>query len=90
MINTILQGISGGTGDILDTHDIFPYRIYRDETKEFLINTKGRQNMILTMASSMVSPPMTVSGDGSLRYTDESHIFDTHSNEEKELKLYLS
>ena len=43
--------------------------------------------MLLTMASSMVSPPMTVSGDGSLRYTNEFHIFDTHSNEEKELKL---
>jgi len=59
--STMLQGISGGAGDESDTHDIFPYQIYTDETKEFLINTKGRQNMLLTMASSNVYPPKIIS-----------------------------
>lgn len=58
--DAILSEISGGAGDKSDTHDIFPYKIYRDETKEFLINTKGRQNMLLTMASSNVSPPQII------------------------------
>jgi len=59
--STMLQGISGGAGDKADTHDIFPYQIYTGETNKFLINTKGRQNMLLTMASSNVLPPIVIS-----------------------------
>ncbi|MCJ8305661.1 MAG: hypothetical protein HRU07_01265 [Nitrosopumilus sp.] len=58
--STMLKGISGGAGNEADTHDIFPYQIYRDETKEFLINTKGRENMLLTMASSNVLAPKII------------------------------
>ena len=55
--DSILSEISGGAGNESDTHDIFPYQRYQNESKEFLINTKGRQNMLLTMASSNVLPP---------------------------------
>ena len=61
--STILQGVSGGAGDELDTHDIFPYKIYRNEVKYFPINTKGRANMLLTMASSGILPPEIIEND---------------------------
>lgn len=58
--STMLSGISGGAGDENDTHDIFEYKIYQNETREFLINTKGRGHMLLTMASSTVNPPQII------------------------------
>lgn len=58
--DAILSEISGGAGNDADTHDIFPYKIYQDSVNDFLINTKGRQNMLLTMAASSVLPPSVI------------------------------
>jgi hypothetical protein len=62
--NTMLKGISGGAGDEADTHDIFPYRQYEDCIEEFLINTKGRGNLLLTIAVSDVGSPTIISNGG--------------------------
>jgi len=67
---SILSEISGGAGDDDDTNDIFPYAIYKDTVEEFLINTKGRHNLLLTMAASSITPPEII--ENTIDYDDLS------------------
>ena len=79
-----------GDGNQSSRGVVFNHQVYRDETNTQLIDMAGNKNMIVTMSASEIVLPNAIVGGGTLDDTGESTVYDTHNNNEKELKLILS